>query len=145
MWIFRKIRSFSALPFSQKLLLTEVLLRFAIVEVALRFLPFKVVLKWLAAKGIQAKVDNPLDAAEAELKRVRVAIRMLGHYLPFIKCYNKALTARLILRRKGYESTLFIGFKKDDKGLKGHAWLKANDLFITGGYNHAEYQVTATF
>lgn len=141
--LLRKIRSFFRLPNTEKWLILELLATLFIVEITLRFLPFKIVMKWLGNTQYLGK--HQLNELTPELRQIRYSLRRLGHYLPFIKCYNKALTARILLRRRGYASTLYIGFKKENGKLKGHAWLTSSTQMVIGGRLHKDYQVTSEF
>jgi len=48
------------------------------------------------------------------------------------RCYNRALTAKRILRKRGIETSMIVGFRKKDNELDGHAWLTFNDQIVTG-------------
>jgi len=143
MWI-RKVKTLFVLPLKVKLLFIKTLMLFFVVEITLRFLPFKRVMNWLGST-VALKTSTVTTELPEEIQAVKSMIRSLSRYLPFVKCYNKALTARILLRNKGYASTLYIGFKKEKEQLKGHAWLVFQDQLITGGAVYQEYKVTAFF
>ena len=140
----RKIDTFQSLPTKTKYILPLIIFTSFWVEISLRFLSFQVVMKWLENNYTKTKIDSKY--AIQDLNQIKTGIRILEKYFPFIKCYNRALTARILLRKKGYSSTLYLGFKRDEKNkLKGHAWLKCGTIMITGGRNHRQYTITAVF
>ncbi len=140
----RKFKTFLSFSKEEKCLLIRAFSTAIIVEINLRFRPFDKIKIWL--KNTPENKSNQTVINKDELHQVIFIIQIISKYLPFIKCYNKALTARILLNRKGYKSTLFIGFKRDEtQQLKGHASLECNDVIITGGNIHQEYIVTSTF
>lgn len=59
------------------------------------------------------------------------------------KCLVRALTAKTILYRRGYQSTLYMGVALDEKGeMVAHAWLRCGDRSVTGGIDTSRYAVT---
>lgn len=57
-------------------------------------------------------------------------------------CFPQAITGRWVLGRRGIPSQIVIGSRpeKDGKGIALHAWLKVDDLIVTGQNEYAEYQ-----
>ncbi len=139
-----KIKTFISFTKEEKYLLIKAFCIVIIVEINLHFRPFDQIKSWL--KNSQKNKLNQRVIKKTELYQIIYIIKIISKYLPFIKCYNKALTARILLNQKGYHSTLFIGFRRDDKQqLKGHASLESNGLIITGGNIHKEHIVTSVF
>lgn len=69
------------------------------------------------------------------IKRMRKIMRMLEKRAPWTPmCYNRALTAKRLLRAANIETTLHVGFKPRQavEEFEGHAWLTINEFFITG-------------
>lgn len=133
MKLLRKIRTFINLPIATKLLFAEAFFTSAWVKASLKFFPFKRVMGWLG--GIQQESDSTANPDTLELRRqVKAALSLCNKYAPWpTECYTLSLTGKLLLRRRNIKSTLYIGFMKDEDGkYKGHAWLRANDLYISG-------------
>jgi hypothetical protein len=61
------------------------------------------------------------------------------------KCYDQALTAKLMLRRRGLSSTLYFGLSKADAELNAHAWVRSGDRIITGRGSMQAYTPVAWF
>lgn len=49
------------------------------------------------------------------------------------KCLVRALSAQKLLKKKGIQSTLYLGCKLDDGKMVAHAWLRVGAMFVTGG------------
>lgn len=49
------------------------------------------------------------------------------------KCLVRALTAQRLLKKKGIESTLYLGCGYDEGKMVAHAWLRVGNLYVTGG------------
>lgn len=144
--ILAKLHSVYKKPIFEKWIFLEAVFISAYVRFSLSFLPFKIVANWLGNANI---VRNNAEPGSIEtIKTVEQAVRRCNKYAPWkTECYTQALTGKILLQRRGIVSTLFIGFMKDDQAeYKGHAWLKANDHFITGYHSQlAQFQVHSYF
>lgn len=49
------------------------------------------------------------------------------------KCLVRALSAQKLLKRKGIQSTLYLGCKMDEGKMVAHAWLRVGKMYVTGG------------
>jgi hypothetical protein len=141
-----KLISVYKLPTADKLLFMEAVFTSAYVRFALSFLPFKKVAGWLGRANALQKNEN-LQATDT-IKKIKVSVRRCNKYTPWkTECYTQALTGKILLQRHHINSTLFIGFMKDENAnYKGHAWLKADEFFVTG-YNGRiqQFQVHSFF
>ena len=92
-------------------------------------------LRWMG-NAVSTQPSTPMltSAQQLTIARVRQAVARVHRYVPWnTECYTQALTAKLLLKRRGIPSLLTIGFKKEDTGqLQGHAWLTINEWVITG-------------
>ncbi|MBE5937538.1 MAG: lasso peptide biosynthesis B2 protein [Lachnospiraceae bacterium] len=60
------------------------------------------------------------------------------------KCLVRALTAQKLLKRKGIQSTMYLGCGMDEGKMVAHAWLRCGRMYVTGG-NGEEYAVVDKF
>jgi hypothetical protein len=146
MKIVSKLISIYKIPISEKWIFIEAVFTSAYVRFSLSFLPFKKVAKWL---GRANKVKNYAQPISLEtIKKVEQAVRRCNKYAPWkTECYTQALTGKILLQRRRISSELYIGFMKDEQAnYNGHAWLKANEFYITG-YNSqlSLYQIHSFF
>jgi hypothetical protein len=114
----------------------------AFVRFALVFLPFRKVLAWKGIIGVESP-SEPHASSEAFRKTLQSAMRLCNQYTPWsTECYTQAITARILLRRKGLPGTVYIGFqRKSDGTYAGHAWLRSYDRVITGREEMDKYVV----
>jgi len=112
------------------LLLAEALFTSIYVRFTLSYLPFKIVMGWLGKPHTTA----PACSNQLLLWQVHHAVKRCNKYSFWkTECYTQALTAKILLQRRGVASTLYKGFYKDaDSQYKGHAWLIVNNFIITG-------------
>ncbi len=131
--IWRKARTFYHLPLRLKLIFFEAFFTSAWVRLSLSFFPFRRVLGWLGSSGSETPLTEEPESLEVRLQVAR-ALRLCNRYAPWpTECYTLALTGKLLLRRRGVASTLYIGFKKStSSNYEGHAWLRAADRYISG-------------
>lgn len=144
--IIHKFHTLKALPFSIWLLFLEAVVTSAWVKLCLTFFPFNRVMGWLGTQQIESSKSE--DQQTLTLRReIKSAISLCRKYAPWrTECYTMSLTGRLMLSRRHLSSTLYIGFKRDESGaFLGHAWLRANDLYISGFKEAAEFNINFIF
>lgn len=49
------------------------------------------------------------------------------------KCLVRALTAQKLLKKKGIQSTMYLGCSMENGKMTAHAWLRCGKLYVTGG------------
>jgi hypothetical protein len=82
-----------------------------------------------------------------EARRVAWAVRSASRFTPWkSNCFPQAITAKILLRRKGIASTLYLGaaFKARSE-LEAHAWLRCGPLYVTGGAGHRHFGTLGIF
>ena len=81
------------------------------------------------------------------IQHVELAIRRASRYtFHQSKCYDQALTGKLMLQRRGLSSTLYFGLAKDSTNLlKAHAWVRCGNRIITGRVVAEGYTVIVCF
>ncbi len=141
-----KFSTFWQLSTLTKKLFFKAVIISAIVKITLVFFPFKIVLKWLGKQNVESDTAPNSNSAylRAELKR---ALTLCERYTFWkTECYTMALTGKLILKSCNLPSTLYIGFRKGEKGtFEGHAWLRSYDTILVGGIESAEFKVQYFF
>jgi hypothetical protein len=142
----RKIHSYRQLPARVRYLLIEAIFISAWVKMSLKFFPFKRVLGWLGSAHIESDQGSEENTLTIR-KDIKRALDLCRKYTPWpTECYTISLTGKLLLRKRHIGSTIYIGFMKDDKGkYKGHAWLRANDTYISGYREAKGFEVKLLF
>jgi len=123
---------------------TEALILLHAMKLTILIIPFKRI------AGRIGKLQAETSASPVESKHVRdveQAIRRASRYtIHQSKCYDQALTGKLMLKRRGLPSTLYFGLAKDSTNLlKAHAWVRCGNRIITGRAGAEGYTVIVCF
>jgi len=146
MALLKKIKSFTAVPWSTKWLFMEAVFTAAYVKATLLFLPFRKVALWLGPLNDQPDVPTTPEHQNL-VKKISFAVKLCDRYTPWpTECYTRSLTAKIMLKRRKLPSTLYFGLRKDEKNsLQGHAWLQCSGITVTGFCDFSQYQVHSRF
>lgn len=138
----KKIQSFALSDRTVKILFLRAFFLSAIVKFTLVFLPFRKVLNWQGKINMESP-DRRDDESLEFRKSLQSAMRLCDKYTFWkTECYTQALTAKILLNKKGIPGTVYIGFNKSEKGeYTGHAWLRSYDRVITGDTEKNSYTV----
>lgn len=123
----RLARKFTALPCRMKLLTVEAIFFLFSAKILLLIFPVKRVLGFSVGKG-RTGMDYPGISLPAIGKVLADADR-----LSFWKnrCLVKSLAGRWMLQRRGLDSRISFGVRKNDQGdLTAHAWLRSGDFEV---------------
>ena len=123
----------------------EAWLFLAIARLMLVFLPFKKIVPVLGTRGSALEPES--ENAEAILANIKLAVQRGCRYSPWrTKCFEQALAANMMLKRRNFVSIVFFGvYKEDGNKLNAHAWLQSCGQVITGGGNLEKYTVLSSF
>jgi hypothetical protein len=138
----QKLRSFLDYPSEIKLLCLKTGIISIFVWIAVSLLPYRWWKRWQG--NVRSSSTEEPDANTLRFrKNLSQAVSIASRNLPWMKrCYIRALTAKIMLERRGIRGTLYIGFRTHDDGrFEGHAWLRANDTWITGAERRGEFAV----
>ena len=108
------------------------------------FLPFKKMAAFLGNSQIETTRDSIADRIALDVSHaVRRAARFTIHSS---KCYDQALTAKLMLAYRKVSSTIYFGLAKDhDSGLSAHAWVRVGNIIVTGKRAMSKFTPVAWF
>jgi hypothetical protein len=125
----RKLRKLLGLPGRERWLLVRATALVAGVRAGTWLLPFRVVRRatvWLS---------KPTGDDGVTTERIAWAVDVAGKYIPDGRnCLVQALSANVLLARRGRSSRLRIGVTKAPSGeLKAHAWVESGNAVIIGG------------
>lgn len=142
----RIIRLFTSMTFTEICLFLET---FFILGMA-RFLialPFSRISPFLGKHMDETPLNNNLSSVQVQqVKNIRHAIEVVSRYTFWeSKCLVKAITAMFMLKRRGIESTLYLGTAKEESGLTAHAWLRSGNFYVTGSEVMKKFTVVAKF
>lgn len=133
------------IPPDRRALLLEAALRLSWYKVALFVLPFR----WIAPRLGRSVQEGPQrESADqlADARRIGWAVSLMARKLPWhSRCLVRAVTAKVMLQRRGLRSTLYLGVRREDgRKVSSHAWLRCGDMPLVGGLS-ADYTILATF
>jgi hypothetical protein len=139
----RELARIYATSWRQRYLLVEAASFLVLAAAAIALLPFSRLAR-LAGKAPKVPCRTP-DAGE--IQELRWAIEVMARRVPFrSKCFERGLTALWMLRRRGYDATLFYGAARGGNGsLSAHVWVRAGGLDVIGCENAAEFATIACF
>lgn len=113
-------------------------------KLAILILPFK----RIAGRIGKVHTETSFETVVSDgVRNVEHAIRRASRYtIHQSKCYDQALTGKLMLKRRGIPSTLYFGLAKDStNSLTAHAWVRCGNRIITGRVGSEGYTVIACF
>lgn len=136
----RRLRKFIRLPAAERRLLMKAILLLCAVKVGLELLPFRT-LRRLLAKLVVLPVGLRHVEDPCSIERVVWAVVLAGRLMPRANtCLTQALTAQVLLLRRGYPALVHIGTLKAEGGeLKAHAWVESGDEVVIGGHELEQY------
>jgi hypothetical protein len=142
----RRLRKFLGLTWAERLLLLEAWLYLGGARAALLLLPFRRIAPHL---GRQVPPDDPPVAGTPSdsIAQVASAVETMSFHTPWESaCLAQAIAAKLMLRRRGFASMLYLGTRKDEDGkLAAHAWLKTDGAIVIGGAGHETFTALSAF
>jgi hypothetical protein len=108
----------------------------------LLFRPFNKILPLLEDNpAMNKRPDNQL------LERIQLSIMRASKKSPWrTRCFEQALAARMMLKRRGIATTTYFGvLKNENDKIEAHAWLKCGAFVVTGWQRMNEYKIVGTF
>ncbi len=116
-----------------------------IIGLILLFVPFSRIIP-LMGKPVDTN-ENVIEN-KRELYDIQVAINRACRYSFWrTMCFEQALCAKWMLKRRKYASTIYFGIKKEqaDNQIQAHAWVVCNNEIVTGGKQAGEFKVISRF
>jgi|SRR5215210_2885631 len=135
----RRLHKFLLLPAAEQRLLISASLLLLVVKVGLVLLPFRTVRSMLAKlMGLHLGFRG-VNHCPAE--KIVWAVELAGHLIPRAStCLTQALTAQVLLLRRGHPALVHIGTVKGEGGeLRAHAWVESGGDVVIGEYDLEQY------
>jgi hypothetical protein len=136
---------FAKLSWSDKKLLFETVILLLWVKLMIKLLP----MRWYATRLGQQHAITPTGSLPAHAHDVFKLSRAIVRCRKIIpgtnRCYIEAITAKILLKRRHMESTLYIGVKKENNKLTAHAWLRCGSIYVTGKLEMDQFITVNTF
>ena len=142
----RRLGKFLRLSSSDRLLFVEAVIWLGIARLAVLVMPFR----WIAPFLGRHMAESP-QTTESEQKeiaeRISRVVQTVSRHMPWeCKCLTQAIACKNMLKRRGLQTTLYLGVAKGGEGnLKAHAWLRSGDMIVTGARGMDQCAVVSTF
>lgn len=106
----------------------------ALVRLGLSVLPYRVVRKWAARLAPQAGNGRDDALTPREIGNLMQGIERASRLVPKASCLTQAITAQVMLARRGQAARLQIGVARGEEAkFEAHAWIECRDRIIIGG------------
>jgi hypothetical protein len=117
----------------------------SLASMASQAIPFKYLAPHLGTYLEESSSEgSPYDTVS--VARVRRAVEVAASCLPWTpSCLARAITAKLMLRRLGLQSTLYLGVAREGRQLHAHAWLRNGTNVVTGAEEQERFSAIAWF
>jgi hypothetical protein len=135
----KRLRKFFQLPWRKQRLLLKASVLLVVIRVGLALFPFAIFKRLLTrASGTPVRVRTS-DRAFSE--QIVWAVETASRHIPGTQtCLTKALTAQVLLHRRGYPAQVTIGVRKGStRQLRAHAWLESQGQVVMGASLHDQY------
>lgn len=131
-----------------KLYLLEAFVLLLYARILVVFKPFKQIAPTLGNHMKESSSEATLEQVE-KAKTIGRAIKRVSQFTPVRSmCFEQAITASIMLSKRGIKTTTYFGVLKDDsvkEKLKAHAWIKVGETTITGNRGMNRFTVVSTF
>lgn len=122
------LHKFLALSGRERRVFLETACLMTITAAALRLFGFRRVYRWLERRA--PSWSEPLPGAGNAVQLLVVGVRRAAQPLPYATCLPQSLTLWWLLRRRGVQSQLRLGVRKEGGDLKAHAWVEAGGVAL---------------
>ena len=117
------------------------------------FMPFRKMLPLLGRPVSQteaAKIVSDHTGSIDLLERICLSVLRACRKSPWrAKCFEQALTARMMLKNRKLKSVIYFGIRNEPsvrkEKLSAHAWLQCSGVVVTGEKNHDLFTVVECF
>ncbi|MCA1791217.1 MAG: lasso peptide biosynthesis B2 protein [Thioalkalivibrio sp.] len=133
------------LSWPQRLLLVEASVMLVAAAQAIACVSFRSLAGHLGVPMQESADDGDVRNAES-IRAVEWAVHVAARQLPWASsCFSRAITAKIMLRRRGIASTLYLGVTLQNGTINAHAWLRSGSAILTGGESSNEFATVCWF
>ena len=131
--VFKKIKKWLRYPIGFKWLLLEAFILSFKNEIFLKLNIYSPIRDLHNIESIDSSNQKMTNEERVVLLKVAKVVKILQKFAPWKPmCYNRALTAKKLLEKRGVDVIMHIGFRKKDNTFDGHAWISYCGSVITG-------------
>jgi Transglutaminase-like superfamily len=137
----RYLRKFVGLSPAERWLVIKAALLLGSTKLGLKLLPFRLLRRLTDSLSRPTAWVPAPDRFSAE--KIAWAVELVGRYVPST-CLSRALSAQVLLARRGYPVLLHFGVVKEGERFLAHAWLESEGQVVVGGYALEPYMPLGT-
>jgi len=145
--IINKISNFLKLPIIEQFYFFECLLLNISAKIIIKLIPTKYSYPLMGKQGKEIPNTYLNDKQNKQILLIRrTAKRVFREALWDTVCFDKALTIKWMLAFRRIPSTIYFGVSIDEQNkMKAHAWLKCNNIIISGKEGMNKFTVVSFF
>ncbi len=139
-------RKLSQYSWPDRFLLVEAVFMLGLARLAVLTLPFRWVMR-ISGDHLGQSSDDVLLADAETAERVAWAIQGMRYHTPWdSNCLARAIAGQQMLRRRGVESTLYIGVDNNmPRSFETHAWLRCGGRILTGAERKDQFTAFVSY
>jgi len=142
----RIIFRFFKLPRRKLLLLIETFFYLSVAHFILCAFPFRRITPFLGGIGVETEKSSLPSDMFLIVQEVSNAIFTASKLTPWRNtCLIQAVSGKLMFKRRGIMSTMYLGVKKNLGEIEAHAWLRCGENIIIGAHNMESFTIVAKF
>lgn len=140
----KRLRKFLHLSGIERWLLLKATLLLGTIRLGLWLLPFETLRRVLV--GLSDAPARLRGTGQSSLGEVTWAVETAGHCIPrAATCLTLALTAQILLLRRGHGAVIHIGIAKGGgERFLAHAWVESGGKVVIGGHEIERYTPLAS-
>jgi hypothetical protein len=139
-----RLSRFLRLPASEKRLFLRSFAWLLAVRFGLSLLPFGMVLR--LQKSVRASNGRSQRLGPETIEEVSRAVDRASRFVPGARCLAQALTAQILLARRGIPTELRIGVAREEGGpVRAHAWLEGGGKVLFERAHPEVYRALSSF
>jgi hypothetical protein len=138
------IKKLLNMPMGQLLMIPEAIWLTGWYRFQVLYRPFSELSPKIGSVGTETPFDTELPPQVMQVRRI---VRAVSKRMPWTcNCMVRALTMKKMLRRRGIDSTLYMGIALDEAGkMEAHAWLRCGSKYISGETEMERFTATTTY
>ena len=142
----KAVWNFLRRPAGEKLLAMEALWYLALIKAWLKIASFNAIARHYGLESAETG-QHEAESDRQRAKSIKWAIGRVSRSVPWSSvCLDQALAAQRMLSRRNIPGNLYLGVaKKEETGLKAHAWVRCSGEFVTGRAGHEGFTVVSCF
>ena len=87
--------------------------------------------KMMGARGGQSSFEEKQENIEYA-KLVTFHVNRVTEHMPWkAKCFTRSLTIASLLKKRGIESTIYLGVAEEGNGISAHSWIRCGNWYLT--------------